>query len=200
MRLDAYKIYCDEAYHALFSEDIFQQIQALSEVDYCTPRHGPRPDPTFLGRYADSVAGLKHDDLDLAETIFVITSETLITKTLARVPGDERVITAVRQMMADHAQDESLHHQFFSQLLHLLWPRLSARQRELANALIPQFIQFFLTPDLDAYDHGLSCLGLHPEERKIALREAYTPANIAAAIADASLPALRGFRAVGALT
>ena len=195
MKLDAYKIYCDEAYHALFSEDVYQQLEQLSEYDFNF--NGRRFRPSFEQKYYDIVMNLHGKDLQLAETLFVIVSETLITKTLVKVPKDNRVLTIVRDMMNDHAQDEAKHHDFFSQLLLILWSHFSKREKDFTLEFVPIFINLFLLPDIQSYKHGLSCLGLSEENIKIIITESYNDEAVNDAFFKSANPTIKLFRRLG---
>lgn len=159
MILDAYRIYVDEAYHGLFSRDLAYQVQNSSGVK-------PRLlwEPYFLKRLSEIKSRLSsQQERDLAEIFFVIVSETLISSTLAQIPKDGRVISAVREVVSDHAEDEGRHHAYFAHLLRVLWPKLNANQQKVIGKLLPEFIFAFLSPDLDSLRFELSNYPLSTE-------------------------------------
>lgn len=73
-----------------------------------------------------------------------VVSETLITVTLTRVPLDDRVQLAVRQPLADHADDERRHAALFRDAFSYVWPRLAPDVRRAAALLVPQMVFAFL--------------------------------------------------------
>jgi hypothetical protein len=76
----------------------------------------------------------------LADIFFTTVSETLISGILGAVPRDQAVFTAVRETVADHAEDEGRHHAYFTRFFEYAWPQLTASQRELMGALLPDFV------------------------------------------------------------
>ncbi|WP_162183660.1 diiron oxygenase [Wocania ichthyoenteri] len=197
MRLDAYKIYCDESYHALFSEDILQQLEQLSSVNFRMPKTGLRFDPSFLSEYNTIADNKRGKELDLIETFFVITTETLITKTLVKVPKDTRVLTTIRQIIGDHAKDEAFHHNYFSQLLKILWKLLSVYEKAYIIDMMPDFIRIFSTPDLQAYKHGLSCIGLSKTEIEQIIEESHPQVYLDKIIKQQTKSTVRLFQKAG---
>lgn len=170
MRFDAFKIYCDEAYHALFSADLKRQI-AVTTGD--NPNFEDKP--IFLMKLRDIQKSLPEEMRQIAEVFFVIVSETLISKTLIKIPKDEQVISVVREVIQDHAEDEALHHTFFAFLLEILWPQLSQSQREVIGPLLPQFILNFMMPNFASMEQELRKWKLRPNEIKRVLNESYPP-------------------------
>ncbi|WP_345942367.1 diiron oxygenase [Streptomyces sp. SID2888] len=120
MRFDAYKIYCDEAYHTLFSVDLSRQVQQRTGI---VPR--PLDEPYFLVRLRQILEELPDEHRALAEMLFVIVSETLISSTLAEIPERPDVVAAVRGTTRDHALDEGRPHAYFAAFLRYLWGQLS---------------------------------------------------------------------------
>ena len=111
---------------------------------------------------------------------FTIVSETLISAILADIPADQRVVVAVRELVADHAQDEGRHHAYFSRLLEFTWPRLNKRQRAAIGPLLPEMILAFLEPDFVAIAGNLRACGLTAEQIDEVMTESYPPAQVTA--------------------
>lgn len=128
MRLDAYKIYCDEAYHALTSADLIRQLSARTGIPPL-----PAEEPFFLTRLARIQESVAPEIRPLVELLFVICSETLITSTLAEVPDDPSIVAAVRHSVRDHAKDEGRHHAYFVAFLRYLWAQLDRPLRRTAG-------------------------------------------------------------------
>jgi hypothetical protein len=172
MRHDAYKLYCDEAYHALFSADLKRQVEAATGI-VSAPPHMPRP----LRRLKAIQSASPHEMRALIKLFFVIVSETLISATLIQIPRDGRVVSAVREMVADHAEDEGRHHAYFASLLELIWPRMSCRQQATIGPLLPELILAFLEPDRAAIRSEVARCGLEPDVVRQIVDETY-PAHL----------------------
>lgn len=168
MAMDAYAIYTDEAYHALFSADMQQQVSAAS---------GVAPDPGYhpacLTQLDALLAGVPQSRRAMVELVFCIVSETLISGVLGRLPRDERVMSGVRLLVADHAFDEGWHHAYFVKVLQFLWPRLDLAERRELGSLIPRFIESFLAPDLAGVAASLAAERLPAERVRQVLAESY---------------------------
>jgi hypothetical protein len=168
MRLDAYKIYTDEAYHSLFSADLRGQVQEAT---------GVAPEPVlfheFLRRLEEMQTAVPADLKPLAELFVVILFETLVSAILNNIPKDERVITSLRELVADHAEDEARHHVFFSQFMDMLWPQMTKGQQSVVGPLLPYFIIKCLEPDYALIRRRLTKYGLTPEETEQVIAESY---------------------------
>lgn len=194
MVFDAYKIYCDEAYHALFSVDLAHQIEVAT---------GIKPNPIgrsrCLLRLEELLSTVPWDLRQLADIFFTIISETLISSILCDIPKDRRIVSTVREVVADHAEDEGKHHAYFSRLLEFLWPRLGERERRIVGPLLPQFILAFLEPDYEAIECELAGCGLKPEEVKQVVYESYPRSQVLAGIRSGAKATLRHLARNGVL-
>ena len=168
MRFDAYKIYCDEAYHTLMCADLAAQARVITGVSPRLPR-----EPFFLRRLAQIQEGIPAEFRSLAELLFVIVSETLISATLAEVPDSADVISAVRETVSDHAGDEGRHHAYFAMFLKLLWGQLTPAERDRAGVWVPRLADAFLQPDVAAIRDELAGYGMRPDDIEIVLAEVF---------------------------
>jgi hypothetical protein len=168
MRFDAYRIYCDEAYHTLFSVDLARQVEAATGVAPVLP-----DTPYFLHRLAAIQQEAAPEDRALVELLFVIISETLISATLAEVPDSDDVVPTVRETVADHAQDEGRHHAYFAVFLKFLWGQLTRAQRQRAALWVPRLADAFLGPDLAAVRGELTGYGMRRTEVDQVLAETF---------------------------
>ncbi|WP_317447692.1 diiron oxygenase [Streptomyces collinus] len=194
MRLDAYKIYCDEAYHTLFSVDLLQQVQRRSGVPATLPA-----EPYFLTRLRQYLDTLEASRRPLVELLFVVVSETLISASLAEVPADDGVHPTVRAVIRDHAADEGRHHTYFATLVRYLWAQLDQSERLFAGAIIPTLIDLFLTPDTPALQNELQNYGMPADTARQVLAETYTPTALATHARMTARQTVRIFAALGAL-
>ena len=194
MREDAFKLCTDEAHHAYFSDDVKRQVVSATGVV-----------PDFLGtpRFLRQLRAMQRDlppDLSmLGEILFTVVSETLISTILAQIPRDDRVITVVRNIVADHAEDEGRHSAYFSQFFSYFWPQLSCDQRAALGPLLPRFISAFLEPDLDAVARGLSRYPLSDDQIRTVLDQCYPANRVAADSRQAAKVTLRLFENNGVL-
>ncbi|BCW45249.1 hypothetical protein StoSoilB5_24330 [Arthrobacter sp. StoSoilB5] len=79
MRFDAFRIYCDEAYHAYFSVDLIRQAEKLT--NFTAPE--TQVEPYFLSRLRALQA--KHDAnlASLVELVFTMRRSELVKKSLS---------------------------------------------------------------------------------------------------------------------
>jgi len=194
MRLDAHRIYCDEAYHALFSADLKHQVEV------CT-----RTPATVVGwpRFTDVLREAKwhvpSGMRPLVEICFAVVSETLISGVLSGIPADPSVVTAVRESIADHAVDERKHHAYFTKLMEDFWPQLGAAEQRTLGPLFADFIIAFLGPDLRAQGAILRAMLFDPAEARQILADTHPAADVGAAIRQAARYTIRLLERVGVL-
>jgi hypothetical protein len=192
MREDAFKLCTDESHHAYFSDDLRRQVRGATGI---VP--DPGGTPPFLRRLRVLQRELPSELRPLAEVLFAVVSETLISSILSKLPKDPRVVTAVRAIVADHAEDEGRHSAYFSQLFTCLWPRLGDRQRTALGPLLPLFIRAFLEPDQRAIRRSLTKYALDEEQIRAVVDQTYPEAEVRAAARDASQVTLHLFRKNG---
>lgn len=193
MRLDAYKMYCDEAYHALFSADLAAQVRRATGLAPRLPG-----EPFFLRRLQAILGELPAGRRPLAELLFVIVSETLISASLAELPQRDGVVHAVSSTIRDHAADEGRHHAYFAHFLRRLWAQLDPAGREFAGRLVPRLMDAFLRPDLDALRQELAGYGLGRDTAEQIVTEVYTPEVLGAHARATSAQTRRYFVQLGA--
>ena len=191
-QLGAYKLYVDEGYHALFSADLQFQIRNLLGIELTLT--GP---PSFLTRLDEKRSSVSPESRWLVDVFFSIVSETLISKPLSKIPMDDRVVNAVRNLVADHAVDEAIHHAYFAGLLAFLWPQLGTREQCLIGSLLPDFIVSFLEPDRTALRANLVAVGLSLSDANAAIEDSYPSGNVLSDIRSATGLTLRHFRNCG---
>jgi hypothetical protein len=192
MLFDAYKVYCDEGFHSVFSMDIKLQVEAAT---------GVKPLPynflEFLNRLNEARKGVPANLKPVSGLLIVIVFETLISLILNQIPKDKQVISAVRDMVADHADDEAKHHSFFSNLFDILWPRLSNKQQSILGPLLPHFIIKSLEPDYTSIRRRLALYDLNPNEIEQVIEESYPQQKVLAGLRRTASATLRLFERNG---
>ena len=191
---DAHKIYTDEAWHAQFSDDMQRQLvrrTGIEPVSLATP--------AFMSRLEQAQARAPFAARGLGLTFFAIVSETLISAILTDIPRDGRIDPAVRELVADHAADERIHHAYFVRLLTEVWQQLSDRQRRAIGMQLPGYIRAFLDPDYAALAAILRSLGLETDEVGQILSEGFGERTLAGEARWHARHTLRHLDRVGAL-
>jgi hypothetical protein len=168
IRLAAFKVYCDEGYHALYSLDLADQIASVTGVAIPDADYGG-----LVARLEASARRLLPDVPDLAQLLQVIVFETLITAVLKDIPSDPTVVSAVRDLMRDHARDEGRHHRFFAALFPELWTRLHAELRERVARTLPRLIRDCLSWDTGPVKDSLRAAGLDAEAAERVIHDCY---------------------------
>ncbi|MGW1516626.1 diiron oxygenase [Streptomyces sp. NPDC002287] len=168
LRMDAFKVYCDEGYHALYSLDLADQVAAVTGIAVPDVDYGG-----FVTALQDTGRRLLPEDPVLAGQLQAVVFETLITAVLNEVPQDPTVVSTVRELMRDHAKDEGRHHRFFSAFFLELWARLDGRRRVLAARALPAMIRAALDWDLEPVRVSLRLAGLDEERIEAVLADSY---------------------------
>lgn len=194
MVVDAYKICTDEAWHAQFSDDLQRQLVDVTGKQATVPR-----EPQFFRRLREIEDAAPREMRSLPAIFFTIVSETLISAILSDIPHDDRVVTAVRELVDDHAEDEGRHHAFFSRFFECIWPQLTARQRRLIGPLLPQLVLAFLEPDYAALESVLAGTGLGDADVRRVIEEAHPRDEVLSGIRVAGKATLRLFADHGVL-
>jgi len=193
-RRDAFKIVTDEAWHAQFSFELMAQVEAASGV----PRREAGA-PLFATRLATIRSALGPDLLGAEDLLFAVVSETLISAILADLPHDRRLPPAVRDLVADHAEDEGRHHAYFRIVLKHFWHALDPAHRREVGPLLPRIVLAFLEPDHRTLHRALRDAGLTSAEADQVLAESYPPAAVRQSARAAASTTIRYFAEAGAL-
>ncbi|MEV0176940.1 diiron oxygenase [Streptomyces sp. NPDC050803] len=192
-RLDALKIYSDEAYHALFSLDVVQQVEKTTAVPVLPYDFRPR-----MARLERTGQEFLPDNGSLAHLLQVVAFETVVTRMLARIPRDETVFRVVREVVGDHVRDEVHHHAYFSRYFKELWAGLSPAVRTKVACSMPHFVNDCLRPDLAPVRAALLASGVPAERAEEVLRDCYREEVLAAGVRDAGRHTLGLCESVGA--
>lgn len=168
MRMDAFKVYCDEGYHALYSLDLADQIARCTAVPVPSWDFGG-----FVARLAWAARELLPDEPVLAQLLQVVVFETLITAVLNEAPSEPNLAAPVRELLRDHARDEGRHHRFFSAFFHELWTGLPATLRPRVARALPALVEVCLTADTAPARAALVLAGLDEATADQAVRETH---------------------------
>jgi hypothetical protein len=194
MRFDAHRIYCDEAYHALFSVDVKRQVERRTGI--AAP---VMVEPQFARVILDLKRSAPPDLRGLVELCAATVSETLISGTLTEVPRDESVVGFVREMFADHAADERTHHAYFARLIRVVWPQLDKRAQRALGPGFADLILAFLRPDRASCGHILRTMGIAAPEAGRIIEESYSEDRILAEVRHAARSTISLLREIGVL-
>ncbi|MEU4216678.1 diiron oxygenase [Actinoplanes sp. NPDC026623] len=190
VRLDAYKILVDESYHALYSDDAVEQIQARSGITSLP--YDFQPFLANLDRISDDYP--RHRRLVQLVQVFVF--ETLITGLLVDIPKDPNVVSLVREIARDHAIDEGRHHVYFSDFFGRLWGQLEPADRRMVAALLPDLITKSLQPATRSASSALQTVGFSPATVRSIIAESYDRESVTAGIrssAERTIGILEGY-------
>ncbi|MFI9804240.1 diiron oxygenase [Streptomyces sp. NPDC052301] len=192
-RLDAFKIYSDEAYHALFSLDVVQQVEKVTATPVLPYDFGPR-----MARLDRTVERFLPDHGALGHLLQVVAFETVVTRFLAQIPRDEKVFRVVREVVGDHVRDEVHHHAYFSRFFKELWAGLPPRTRSEVACSMPHFVNDCLRPDLGPVRAALLSVGVPADRAEEVIRDCYREEMLVAGVRDAGRHTLALCETVGA--
>lgn len=190
LRTDGWKIYCDEAYHALSGMDLLQQVERASGITALPYDFTPVMETLRdAGREVGAVMpGLDH-------LLEVIVFETVVTELLKDIPNDETVVPVIRQVVADHAADERVHHAFYTVFYTELWGKLDRMQRELVARSLPNIVTACLSPDISAVRRSLSAAGLTDSDATQVIQQTYPQERVREDIRRSARKTIRMFQA-----
>jgi hypothetical protein len=189
MRLDAFKVYCDEGYHALYSLDLADQIASATGVAIPPWNYGG-----IVDWLQETGRRLLPGEPALVPLLQTVVFETLITAVLVEIPNDPSVITVVRDLTRDHAKDEGHHHRFFAQFFHELWANLDHRLRERVAHALPGLVKACLTWDVEPVRASLLMSGVDAATAATVLADVYADTGSKADVCRATM---RTFRSAG---
>jgi hypothetical protein len=187
LRSDALRLYTDEAGHAEMCATLADAVERSTGI------RAPDGPPPFVRAVRAAVASAPDDVRDAVRLLAAFVSETLISATLTRVPFDDRVQTGVRQLVADHAEDERRHAVLFRDVFARWWPALDADVHRALAALAPELVHAFLAPDLSELEAAASAHQDVFGDPAVAAAEAAFLATTDCSFHDAAEPVLRVF-------
>jgi hypothetical protein len=193
-RMDAFKIYCDEGYHALYSLDLAGQIAGVTGVPVPRWDYG-----SFVERLAVAARAQLPDEPVLAQLLQVVVFETLITAILNEAPGYPDLDGTVRDVLRDHARDEGRHHRFFTAFFHHLWAGLRPGLRAKVARALPALIEVCMAADVVPVRSALLLAGLDVATADQVVRECYDTSAVPERTAEITRATVTMCRSAGVL-
>jgi len=151
MKTAALQLYTDEGYHALFSNEVAEQVANLYGIR-------ERPTPRRIDRLLSMVDAASPPDRPLTWFLLGFVSETIIAKELLSATRNNLVST-VYLMLRNHLEDEARHSRFFSETFQYLWSILNSAQRDQAARLLLDIINIYFEPDIAWLMRSLASVG-----------------------------------------
>lgn len=141
MKVNAYKIYCDEAFHALQAFNMMDQIHQLTNVSSLS----------FNVDLSNRLQPLKESWPASIQTyfplFFVAVSECLVSQELNGYVKDQTIHSEIVALMRDHARDEAVHAAFFVEVLEWLYAKLGRQTFLFFVDIIPEMLKAYLLPN-----------------------------------------------------
>ncbi len=149
----ALRLYTDEAYHALFSEELADQVAKLY---------------TYNEQHSDfkriqDIIRLENSETDSTRPIFrfltAFVSETAIAKELFDL-SSASLKHSVTSIFQDHLQDEAQHCKFFSRLFVHGWRHADEHTQNFISRVLPPLMKTFALIDEDWLSRILTSEGI----------------------------------------
>jgi hypothetical protein len=153
MKHAALQLYTDEGYHALFSNQIAEQIAAFYSITR-------RPViPRRITRMNALIARTPEKNRALAWFLLGFVSETIIARELLEACRDA-LVSSVNDMLRDHLADEARHSRYFAEAFHYFWIAMNSRQRLFASKTLVEIISIFFEADESWLQQSLRSAGI----------------------------------------
>jgi|GEM_PF-2761837 len=170
MRLDAFKIYTDEGYHACFTLEAAQHIREyIGLPNTAWPLKNSR-----LEGLRKLIADAPAEDRSLIRFGIVAISETVAAKELTESMQNV-VIDPIVNLFVDHAHDETKHCMYFSVLFEVVWEQLSEAERLRLGAYLPKILKAFVNINVYALQDTLSEIQIDKETANKIIQDSYPP-------------------------
>ncbi len=140
MRLDAFKIYTDEAYHAYFNMEATHQIR--NYIGLPVSEAWPLQNSRLTG-LRKLIPQDKSKENFLIRFGIVVASETIAPKELSETMKGI-VIDPIYNLFVDHAEDEKKHCIYFSTLFEVVWKYLSNEEKKFLGMMFPKILKAFV--------------------------------------------------------
>lgn len=169
LKLDALKIYTDEAYHAYYTQKIADQIRTFYGVDEedmadCVE--------DFFEKIEAVFASFPPKHRSLSMLAFVIAGESQIVSDISeQMKGI--VFEPIRAMFRDHMRDEVFHAHFFAKVFKLCWPQLSHEEKEIMGLSFCAAMELLGAPRTAIYYLSLAKLGYSSHDISGFIKDVY---------------------------
>ncbi|WP_460133171.1 diiron oxygenase [Pseudomonas sp. S1_E04] len=153
MKTAALQLYTDEGYHALFSNQLAEQIIGFYGM---TDQPVTHKRITRLNNLIDSVPNKQR-----ALTWFLVgfVSETIIAKDLRDIYQNS-LVCSVQDMLSDHLTDEARHSRYFSEVFHYLWLQMNDELRMSSAIQLLEILLIFFETDEQWLERSLRSVQL----------------------------------------
>lgn len=153
MKVNAWKIYTDEAYHTLMVAELRGEIHKSTGVKFPQLPY-PMAQKLVLAEVNKLPSHLKSIGLICVAAV----NETLITANLVQA-RDESLFPFIRQMLTNHAKDEAVHSMFFTDVFTIIWKNINDNDKLFLYHLIPMAIKNFLGLDVQSLKYDVEQFG-----------------------------------------
>lgn len=149
----ALQIYTDEGYHALFSDQVSDQVCRIYNF----------PDSRLGLNRISALEKLNdfcpQDMLGVLNFASGFVSETIIAKDLACIT-DRTIMPGVYEMFRDHLLDEARHSRFFVDVFSEFWEKAPLKVRDFFAYIIPEILKAFFSADIKFIEFLLSAVSV----------------------------------------
>jgi hypothetical protein len=147
LKLTGLKLYADEAYHAVMSADVANQVSAIYGI----------ANREITSERVQNIRALVNSvepaHTELAWFVVGFVSETVITKEFLKI-SRSTVYTPVYRMLRDHLEDELKHSLYFSHLFTIVWQGASDAQKTfMADFIVKAIFEFFRLHETWLYEN-----------------------------------------------
>jgi hypothetical protein len=161
-RLQALSVVIDESYHAYVALDYIMQMKEKSGIEpLSVPQTNRRLDATARA-YAALPPELRMDFQLLAVTV----GESVLTNEIATMGREKELTQSYITLMTDHVADEGRHSIYFNGLMKQRWTQLDEATQARFGAMLPGFIDDFLSMDRAFDSQTLQGCGFGDEEAR----------------------------------
>lgn len=169
MRMDAFKIYTDEAYHACFNMEATQQIR--SYIGMPVSEAWPLKNSRLIG-LRNLIPDNKSRKNFLVRFGIVVASETIAPKELSETMKGI-VIEPIYNLFVDHAEDEKKHCMYFSSLFEVVWNYLSPDEKKYLGLIFPKILKSFVDINKIALFDALEKIDVDRESAEKIISDSY---------------------------
>lgn len=167
MKTAALQLYTDEGYHALFSNEVAEQVAAMYGI-------GDRQTPRRIERLLGMIDTIHSTHRPLAWFLMGFVSETIIAKELLAITR-ESLVSTVYRMLRNHLEDEARHSRYFSEVFQFLWAVLAPPLRDQAARMLLEIIGLYFEPDASWLMSSLASVGFDEQSSRLIIADLLQP-------------------------